>query len=172
MQYNNVDMLLGFKTEVKPNKQQLILLSQNAGTARHAWNWGLALTKQILMMVNGKLSKAIADMGFYEFKRQLEYKCKLYGSQLVIVDRWFPSSLREAARSASTKTCSNCGHKKESLALSERTFKCGNCGFECDRDLSNASINLAMAVSSTVTACGVDNADVATGKQEVFVSKC
>ena len=44
----NIDMLLGFKTEVKPNKQQLILLSQNAGTARHAWNWGLSLTKQIL----------------------------------------------------------------------------------------------------------------------------
>lgn len=103
------------------------------------------------MMANRKLSKAIADMGFYEFKRQLEYKCQLYGSQLKIVDRWFPSS----------KTCSNCGYKKESLQLSERTFNCENCGFECDRDL-NASINLAMAVSSTVTACGVDNADVTT----------
>jgi putative transposase len=113
------------------------------------------------MMANRKLSKAIADMGFYEFKRQLEYKCKLYGSQLVIVDRWFPSS----------KTCSNCGHKKEFLSLSERTFKCESCGFEADRDL-NASLNLAMAVSSAVTACGVDNADVATMKQEVFVSKC
>lgn len=41
-------MLLGFKTEINPNKTQLTLLAQNAGVARHAWNWGLALTKQIL----------------------------------------------------------------------------------------------------------------------------
>ncbi len=113
------------------------------------------------MMANHKLAKAIADMGFYQFRRQLEYKCELYGSQLVVVERWFPSS----------KTCSNCGQEKDSLSLSERTFKCESCGLSCDRDL-NASINLAKAVSSTVTACGVDNADVATVKQEVFVSKC
>ncbi|WP_322745462.1 RNA-guided endonuclease InsQ/TnpB family protein [Plectonema radiosum] len=49
------------------------------------------------MMKNHKLAGAIADMGFYEIRRQLEYKCKLYGSKLVVVDRWFPSS----------KTCSN-----------------------------------------------------------------
>ncbi|TRU25561.1 MAG: transposase, partial [Microcystis aeruginosa Ma_SC_T_19800800_S464] len=41
-------MLLGFKTELKLNNQQRSLLAQHAGTARHAWNWGLALTKQIL----------------------------------------------------------------------------------------------------------------------------
>ena len=41
-------MLLEFKTELKPNKSQLVLLAKNPGTARHAWNWGLALTKQIL----------------------------------------------------------------------------------------------------------------------------
>lgn len=46
-QVNNV-MLLGFRTQIKPNKHQLVLLSENAGTARHAWNWGLVLTKQIL----------------------------------------------------------------------------------------------------------------------------
>ncbi|MDJ0619756.1 MAG: RNA-guided endonuclease TnpB family protein [Calothrix sp. MO_192.B10] len=108
------------------------------------------------MLANRKLAKSISDMGFYEFRRQLEYKSKLYGCELVVVDRWFPSS----------KTCSNCGHKKESLFLGERVFNCENCGFQIDRDL-NASINLAMAVSSTVTACGVDNADVATVKQEV-----
>nr|WP_293089965.1 RNA-guided endonuclease TnpB family protein [Okeania sp. SIO3B5] len=51
------------------------------------------------MMANHKLAKAVADMGFYEFRRQLEYKCQLYGSKLTIVDRWFPSS----------KTCSRCG---------------------------------------------------------------
>ena len=64
------------------------------------------------MMANHKLAKAIADMGFYEFRRQLEYKSKLYGSKLVIVDRFYPSS----------KTCSNCGEKKDSLLLSEEYF--------------------------------------------------
>ncbi|MDJ0515265.1 MAG: zinc ribbon domain-containing protein [Trichodesmium sp. MO_231.B1] len=52
-------------------------------------------------------------MGFYEFRRQLEYKCKLYGSELIVVDRWFPSS----------KTCSRCGTVKGSLLLSERAIK-------------------------------------------------
>ncbi|WYM00026.1 MAG: RNA-guided endonuclease InsQ/TnpB family protein [Gloeotrichia echinulata DVL01] len=88
------------------------------------------------MLANHKLAKAITDMGFFEFRRQLTYKCKLYGSNLVVVDRWFPSS----------KTCSNCGTKKETLSLSERVFECGNCGFTIDRDL-NAAINLSQAVS-------------------------
>jgi putative transposase len=101
------------------------------------------------MLANGKLSKAIADMGFYEFRRQLEYKTQLYGSKLVIVDRFYPSS----------KTCSNCGEKKSSLSLSQRVFQCDNCGFECNRDL-NAAINLRKeAVRLTVLACGLDSAD-------------
>ncbi|MEB3282163.1 MAG: RNA-guided endonuclease TnpB family protein, partial [Lyngbya sp.] len=107
------------------------------------------------MMANRKLAKAVGDMGFYEFRRQLEYKTELYGSELLIADRWFPSS----------KTCSNCGTVKESLFLSERVFNCSHCNFSCDRDL-NAALNLAMAVSSTVAACGLDNADVARLKQE------
>ena len=84
------------------------------------------------MMANHKLAAAVADMGFYEFSRQLEYKCKFYGAKLTVVDRWFPSS----------KTCSNCGHKKEKLSLSQRTFTCENCNFQIDRDL-NAAINLS-----------------------------
>jgi putative transposase len=88
------------------------------------------------MLANHNLAKAIADMGFYEFRRQIEYKCELYGSKLVVVDRWF----------ASSKTCSNCGTKKETLSLNERVFECGNCRFKIDRDL-NASINLEKAVS-------------------------
>ncbi|WP_414588688.1 RNA-guided endonuclease InsQ/TnpB family protein [Scytonema sp. PCC 10023] len=88
------------------------------------------------MMANHKLAKAIADMSFFEFRRQLTYKCELYGSKLVVIDRWFPSS----------KTCSNCGTKKETLTLDERVFECGHCGFVIDRDL-NAAINLSKAVS-------------------------
>lgn len=113
------------------------------------------------MMANRKLAKAIADMGFYEFRRQLEYKSQLYGSKLVIVNRFFPSS----------KTCSNCGIKKESLSLKERVFKCEHCFFECDRDL-NASVNLKQAARSVVSACGLDSADTSRLKQEENVSNC
>ncbi|MGB3189377.1 MAG: transposase [Limnoraphis sp.] len=91
-----------------------------------------------------------------EFRRQLEYKCKLYGSELVIVDRWFPSS----------KTCSNCGTIKESLSLSERTFICDDCHFELDRDLNAARNLAALAGSLPVSACGVVDADITTSKQE------
>lgn len=84
------------------------------------------------MLSNSKLAKSIADNGLYEFRRQLEYKCQLYGTELVIADRWFPSS----------KTCSNCGEAKDSLSLSERVFCCDICNFEIDRDI-NAAINLS-----------------------------
>ncbi|MEQ9370432.1 MAG: RNA-guided endonuclease TnpB family protein [Coleofasciculus chthonoplastes F3-SA18-01] len=88
------------------------------------------------MMANHKLAKAVQDMGFYEFKRQLEYKCKLYGATLVEVDQWYPS----------TKTCSRCHTVKDEMPLSERVFRCDNCGLEIDRDF-NASINLEQSAS-------------------------
>ena len=88
------------------------------------------------MMANHKLAGSVADMGFFEFRRQLTYKCELYGSKLVVADRWFPSS----------KTCSNCGTKKETLSLDERVFECSHCGLVIDRDL-NAAINLSKTVS-------------------------
>lgn len=84
------------------------------------------------MLKNRKLSKAISEAGFYEFARQLEYKCKLYGIDFVKADRFFPSS----------KLCSNCGCKKNKLKLSERTYHCEHCGNVMDRDL-NAAINLS-----------------------------
>lgn len=88
------------------------------------------------MVQNGKLSSAIFDSGFYEFRRQLDYKTKLYGSELVLADRWFPSS----------KTCFNCLKVKDKLPLSIRVFNCV-CGWCCDRDL-NASYNLVRLVQS------------------------
>lgn len=91
------------------------------------------------MLKNHRLASAIADCGFYEFRRQLEYKKDWYGAILHIVDRWFPSS----------KTCSNCHEIKSDLKLKDRTFNCSHCGLSIDRDL-NASINLENAVSSTV----------------------
>ncbi|NES71732.1 MAG: IS200/IS605 family element transposase accessory protein TnpB, partial [Okeania sp. SIO2D1] len=99
------------------------------------------------MLANHKLAKSIADQGFYEFRRQLEYKCEWYGSNLVVVDRFFPSS----------KTCSRCGHVQD-MPLNVRTFDCPECGISIDRDL-NASINLRNAVGLTVNACGRSAAD-------------
>ena len=96
------------------------------------------------MLANHKLAKSIADLGLYEFRRQLEYKCKLYNTRLLVADRWFPSS----------KTCSNCGSVKDSLLLSERVYKCNDCGCSIDRDL-NAAINL----SRLGTACSWMPAD-------------
>jgi len=82
------------------------------------------------LLANHKLAGAISDLGFYEFRRQLDYKCKMYGASLVLVDRWFPSS----------KICANCGHKKD-LPLSVRTYDCPACGLSVERDL-NASLNI------------------------------
>ena len=84
------------------------------------------------MLKNRNLSRAISEAGFYEFARQLEYKCKLYGIDFVKADRFFPSS----------KLCSNCGCKKDKLKLSQRIYHCEHCGNIIDRDL-NAAINLS-----------------------------
>lgn len=84
------------------------------------------------MMKNKHLSKAIAEQCLYEFKKQIQYKCEYYGIEFVEADKWYPSS----------KTCSECGHIKPKLSLSERTYICEECGCVIDRDL-NASINLS-----------------------------
>ncbi|NEO37392.1 MAG: IS200/IS605 family element transposase accessory protein TnpB [Moorea sp. SIOASIH] len=99
------------------------------------------------MMANHKLASSIADQGFYEFKRQLEYKCQWYGAKLVKVDRFYPSS----------QLCSSCGHRQK-MPLPIRTYNCSECGLILDRDL-NAAINLKNAVGSTVSACGRGAAD-------------
>src|ERR1700757_423598 len=55
---------------------------------------------------------------FFEFRRQLDDKARLYGASVVVADRWFPSS----------KTCSCCGSVKAELDVSQRVFRCGPCG--------------------------------------------
>lgn len=82
------------------------------------------------MMKNKHLSKAVQSQGFYEFRRQLEYKCKDKGIQLIIANRFYPSS----------KLCSCCGNIKKDLKLSDRIYKC-DCGNVIDRDFQ-ASLNL------------------------------
>ena len=84
------------------------------------------------MMKNKHLSKAVQQQEFYEFRRQIEYKSKWNNIQLVIADRWFPSS----------KLCSCCGNIKKDLKLTDRIYKC-DCGNIIDRDYQ-ASLNLKM----------------------------
>jgi len=83
------------------------------------------------MMRNHKLSKAIADVSFYEVVRELEYKASYNDKEIVRVSTFYPSS----------KTCSVCGNVKKELKISERIYKCKACGAIIDRDY-NASLNL------------------------------
>ena len=87
------------------------------------------------MMKNKHLSKAIQQQKLYEFRRQLEYKCKWNNIELRIVDRFYPSS----------KLCHECGNIKKDLKLSDRIYKC-DCGYTEDRDY-NASLNLRDAIT-------------------------
>lgn len=100
------------------------------------------------MVKNRHLARCVADMGFFEFRRQLEYKGQMRGGTVVVADRWF----------ASSKTCFDCGNKLDVLPLAVREWMCPACGVVHDRDV-NAAINLKnLAVSSTVSACGEEGA--------------
>jgi putative transposase len=100
------------------------------------------------MIRNRKLARAIADCGWGEFRRQLEYKCARYGRELVVIGRWYPSS----------KTCSACGHLLAGLSLSTRHWTCPSCGARHDRDINAAknilAAGLAVARGSPGDACG------------------
>jgi putative transposase len=83
------------------------------------------------MLKNRCLARAVADASFAELRRQLEYKCGWFGTELLVADRWFPSS----------KTCSGCG-RVQPMPLHVRVFDCPACGLVLDRDV-NAAVNLA-----------------------------
>ncbi|KKN21803.1 hypothetical protein LCGC14_0921600 [marine sediment metagenome] len=108
----------------------------------HKLSSDLTKTKQIIcvedlniagMVQNRKLSRAISDLGWGEFLRQLGYKASWYGSKVIKIDRWFPSS----------KTCSRCGYKLDQLDLGTRCWTCPGCSAELDRDL-NAAVNILL----------------------------
>jgi len=84
------------------------------------------------MLRNHHLAAAISDQGWGELGRQLEYKTLRHGGQMVVVDRFYPS----------TKTCAGCGTVKAKLPLSVRTYHCDSCDLVLDRDV-NAAVNLA-----------------------------
>lgn len=94
------------------------------------------------MVQNRKLSRAISDLGFYEFKRQLVYKANQWGKIVKEADRFYPSS----------KTCSSCGFimAKTDLTLSIRNWQCPSCQTHHDRDI-NASINILNNATKVLT---------------------
>ena len=102
------------------------------------------------MVRNRHLARAIADCGWGEFRRQLEYKCQRYGRDLIVISRWYPSS----------KTCSACSHLLADLSLSARHWRCPSCGTRHDRDINAAknilAAGLAVARGSPGDACGAD----------------
>ena len=97
------------------------------------------------LMANHKLAKAIADCGWGEFLRQLEYKAKWHNRKIGAIDRWFPSS----------KRCNPCGHVIDKLPLSVREWRCPSCDSLNLRDY-NSSLNI-LAVGQTVFASGLSN---------------
>ena len=94
------------------------------------------------MKKNRKLAKSIGDAGWAEFVRQLEYKAKWYGREVVKIDRWYPSS----------KRCSDCGYTAEKMPLNVRQWTCPDCGSSHDRDV-NAARNV-LAAGRAVSARG------------------
>jgi putative transposase len=94
------------------------------------------------MTRNRRLARAITDAAWGELRAMLAYKCDWYGRELVVIDRWYPSS----------KICSTCGHVAASLPLSTRQWDCHNCGARHDRDV-NAALNIR-AAGLAVLACG------------------
>lgn len=132
----------------------------------------LAKTKSVIIMEdlptqglmgNNKLARSIADMGWGMFKRMLEYKTEWYGSKLVKIGMFEPSS----------KTCNVCGFKNTGLVLSDRIWICQNCGTTHDRD-ENSAKNIREAGirilntdgSSGINACGVIVRPLPSGKAD------
>ena len=85
------------------------------------------------MMKNKHLSDSVRKQCFHKFRQYITYKSKLNGIELVIADRFYPSS----------KTCSRCNSIKRDLKLKDRIYRCPHCGAVIDRDL-NAAINLSV----------------------------
>ena len=95
------------------------------------------------MIRNHSLARAICDAAWGDLRGMLAYKCAWYGRELITVDRWYPSS----------KLCSACGARRESLPLNVREWACG-CGMTHDRDVNAATNILAAGLADRQNACG------------------
>ncbi|WP_245982446.1 RNA-guided endonuclease InsQ/TnpB family protein [Lentzea flaviverrucosa] len=96
------------------------------------------------MAGNHRLARAISDAGWRQFRQQLQYKANWYGRDVIVVDRWFPSS----------KLCSVCGALAAAMPLQVRTWTC-DCGTNHDRDVNAARNILAAGPAATVCGAGV-----------------
>ncbi len=110
------------------------------------------------MMRNHRLACAISDMGLGLFRTQMGYKPEVYGSHVVVANRWFPSS----------RLCPKCGGLHELLTLSDRLFVCPHCGYTADRDW-NAACNLQRYpwLAGNRNACGLPSAGPLSSLREV-----
>ena len=109
------------------------------------------------MVQNRKLARAISDMGLGVFRRMLTYKAEVSGAQIIVADRWFPSS----------KLCLACGSLHETLALADRVFICPSCGFTDDRDFHAAdNLEAYPRLVGNDNACGQPSAGLLDGAGE------
>ena len=108
---------------------------------------GIETLKITHMLKNRKIAKALSDSALSGFLQKLKTKAKSRGIPVTEAPQFF----------ASSKTCASCGHKKDDLTLSDRTYHCSECDISIDRDV-NAAINLrnvAVGYTETENACGV-----------------
>jgi putative transposase len=135
------------------SKRTLVKLHEKVANQRNDMHWKLAHlltdlydvlcfeTLELQTMLKS-CQKKIMDFGFAKFISILEYVAKQKGKAVVFVDKWFPSS----------KLCSECGWKNESLTLKDREWLCIECGCIHDRD-HNASVNILREGTSSLSAC-------------------
>ena len=150
---------MAYRCRAYPDQAQQQVLVRTLGCVRVVWNRTLAERHRLYhtadtiviedlavrnMVRNRHLARVISDCGWSEFRRQLEYKCERAGRELVVIDRWYPSS----------KTCSACGRLLTELSLSTRHWTCPSCGSRHDRDI-NAAKNI-LAAGLAASACRAD----------------
>jgi putative transposase len=118
------------------------------------------------MLKNHTLAQAVSDSNFGEIRRQIEYKARLYGCHVVMIDRWSPSS----------QTCSACGWRDDEQTLADRVFVCEQCGMMLDRDENAAKTILSEALRTTASsagshACGQSSSGLFNGKGETALEE-
>jgi transposase, IS605 orfB family len=133
-------------SNIKKLERQLVLINRRITNIRNTYMYGVVNSLLKIkagsihledlnirgMLQNPKIAKAIQEQNLHKFKQILTYKCKQNNIPLYLVDRWHPSS----------KLCSCCGWCNNNLKLTDRVFRCSNCGLVLDRD-ENASLNIA-----------------------------
>ena len=92
------------------------------------------------MLKNRHIARVLSDTGLCELRRQIEYKAKWFNTKIILAGTYYPSS----------KLCSKCGRKNDSITLADRVFRCKQCGYAENRDL-NASFNLKAMYTASLT---------------------